>query len=775
MKNLYFISRDNPGFFLILIAKLSSVLKSLFKTHPIMKKTASLFILIILCITAHLSAQKAVVISATGTGQTTGTIANLSVKNDGESPLKVLSQTVFIPSSGQYQPYVAVIPETALPPGVIITIPIDGYCVDVHTPPVPYGYSMTPEEKWQPVGDPTSPIPEGTISLLPTKPLPEFVPTDIPAITQSPGYTPFTGDGSGIIINWPDTDIPVGGVMDPNKDPETFAPVIVEVLADIIDAVDIILKDDQYDTPFSGNPEKERESVIQQTFWIYMAEATGDEYTQDDFAGNVYDQFRENTGNPVTSLPEEQKKKIDNGIGDFWNTFTAVGVEAKVLNTKEGATGLRKIQKDKTAPVDIAHPSADRKCIRFGQNPNIDSRTGFDLMGDLYRQGKIPSDYLNDMRFGKIAEKVNTIRAMHQSLKTVLEAQYKMFPCEKEMAHNAKHPVSFPPFPWEEFFLTVDFCDPANKDKNKLSDYIDPDADPAAITAWMKQFEIAIDNVGVWNPGETSYMEGFQRSINHALSGIADAYKRFEDSMYGSMELSFNRSRAESRLWSAVTTIVAAAVSAGIGAAAGGAWAAMASVFVSGTGFVWEQGLEALGADPKVASLVASLMTLSMGVASSWGAGLVEIIGEEVVTGLPAEMISSGGSAMNQGQVEGFAMSMAMLDDEVWNKLMKDLAKDYDKDALARMNGHRETMRAEIGRHIKELCKVLQSLEALLPAAVEAHKNASEWLHSKYWKDLWREGMDQSLDCCCEWSDGTGPDAACKVTIPPFGHAPGKK
>lgn len=295
-------------------------------------------------------------VKATGTGQTTGHIANLTVTNTTSESLQINSQTAYIPSDGRYQSYVGTVPETTVPPGTTI-IPVNGNCAIVSSPPFPIGINMI-VENWIPVGTIDQPLPEGTINILPMPTKPQFTPDDIPDLIGSPGYTLITdlpkGD-SEIIINWPDTNIPMGGVIDPDKYPEDFAPVIVEVLEDIIDAVDIILEDDHFDTPISGNPEKERESVIQQTFWIYMAAATGDEYTRNDFAAKVYDQFLTSSGKPVTSLPEEQKEKVDEGIVDFWNSFHATGIEAKVINkdspiTRTGANVLQ-LPDEETTPI----------------------------------------------------------------------------------------------------------------------------------------------------------------------------------------------------------------------------------------------------------------------------------------------------------------------------------------------------------------------------------------------------------------------------------------
>src|SRR5687767_5393122 len=94
-------------------------------------------------------------IKATGTGQTTGHVATLSVTNSTGSPLKINPQICFIPSDGKYQPYIVVIPGHTFPPGTT-TLPLDGYCADVHSPPVPGGNDMPPVEEWIPVGNPST-------------------------------------------------------------------------------------------------------------------------------------------------------------------------------------------------------------------------------------------------------------------------------------------------------------------------------------------------------------------------------------------------------------------------------------------------------------------------------------------------------------------------------------------------------------------------------------------------------------------------------------------
>lgn len=294
-----------------------------------------LFLLQILHSIQAVAQSGAMKIRAVGTGNPTGHIANLGVTNSTGSNVNINPQICYIPSDGQYQPYIATIPGTPIPPGTT-TIPINGYCADVHTPPVPSGDPMPPVEEWIPVGNSNVTSSETGINILPIQELPPFLPKDIPTLIQTPGYTPAPTDpGSDIEITWPGTDIPVGGYIDPINFPERFAPLLIDALANIAETFDEMKRDGKIDTPFGGDPEKERESVIQQTFWIYAAGITGEQYREEHFQGKVIEQFEDKSGTAIEALPEKDKEKLDSGVDEFWNTFTAVGKEAKVLSKKE--------------------------------------------------------------------------------------------------------------------------------------------------------------------------------------------------------------------------------------------------------------------------------------------------------------------------------------------------------------------------------------------------------------------------------------------------------
>jgi hypothetical protein len=273
-------------------------------------------------------------IKATGTGNTTGHVADISVKNSTGAPVKINPQTCYIPSGGQYQPYIAFIPAHTFPPGTT-SIQLDGYCADIHKPAVPTGNPLPPVEQWIPVVIPGKISPQTGINILPKPELPPFLPKDIPNLIQTPGYTPQPADPeSEIVITWPGTDIPVGGSIDPVNFPERFAPMLVEALDRITKTFDEMALRGNIHTPYHQEPDLQREAVIQQTFWIFTATITGEPYRKEQFHIKVIEQFEDNSSSSMETLPEKEKEKIETGVDEFWKTFTAVGTEAKLLSKK---------------------------------------------------------------------------------------------------------------------------------------------------------------------------------------------------------------------------------------------------------------------------------------------------------------------------------------------------------------------------------------------------------------------------------------------------------
>ena len=271
----------------------------------------------------------ALVFTATGTGGTSGHIADLHVVNPTNAALTLAPTPCFIPSSGQYQPYIVpYIPIVTVAPHSTATIPLNGFCADIFRPSVPDGEPLPPVSSWVSA----DPAPGATANgqPLPTRTAPPATAAWEPAAAN--GWKPAGPSNGALVPTYPGTAIPIGHTIDVGKYPTEAAPLLLDAIARIADAYDRLQRGGTVHTPFSANPEKERESVIQQTFWMYAAELNGRPYKMDDFRKNTVGQYETVSGHALAKAPKEHKKQVEQGVTDFWNTFQAVGVEAKVLS-----------------------------------------------------------------------------------------------------------------------------------------------------------------------------------------------------------------------------------------------------------------------------------------------------------------------------------------------------------------------------------------------------------------------------------------------------------
>lgn len=271
-------------------------------------------ILLITCsqdLTAQLDLPDGIHATARGTGRTTGHIADLTLHNSTTLPHLLAPSPIYIPATGKYQPYI--LPETpgiAIPANGTITVPLEGYCADIHKKPVPLGIPLIPVEEW-----------------IKPQPLPH---------SWTPQHALGWHDVRNSPLLIPGTDQPLGHTLDINAHPEEAAPLLLDAILKITTATDRMRHEGLISTPFSGDPDKEREAIIQQTFWIYTSALSGDTYTRSQFTEQTHEQFETNTGRPVSSLKEEQQEELDAGIASFWESFQATGAEAKIIRQDPG-------------------------------------------------------------------------------------------------------------------------------------------------------------------------------------------------------------------------------------------------------------------------------------------------------------------------------------------------------------------------------------------------------------------------------------------------------
>lgn len=272
---------------------------------------------------------EALIFTATGTGRTTGHIADLAIYNPGDRPVTVVMDACYIPSDGKYQPYI--VPASgpvSVKPHSTANVSLQGYCADIFTRPVPLGAPMPPVQDWVTVATPDAAVTDDAVR-------PHTRHTE----PHGAGWRPDTNHGwapAASLLTVPGTDLPLGHTINARKHPEEAAAFLLDALSRIGKTYDQMQASGLIQTPFSGNPDKERESVIQQTFWQIAAALTGNAYKLDDFRANAHSQFAQGTGRDADDLPAAEQEQLEQGINLFWNTFEAVGAEAKVLHHPNG-------------------------------------------------------------------------------------------------------------------------------------------------------------------------------------------------------------------------------------------------------------------------------------------------------------------------------------------------------------------------------------------------------------------------------------------------------
>ena len=262
----------------------------------------------------QISSQENLNLRAVGTGQTTGHIIDVVAMNPTSNPITFTFGPAVTPATGKYQGYTIIDEISArVQPGKPVRIPVTGYCYDVHTKPVPADSEMGPVSEWI------------TATEAGSAPQPGFTPP------QNSAFEPVSSTDEELLVTYPGTDVPFPFTIDIRKHPGEAASFLLESMERIEEAYDDLHAVDLIETPFSYDPAKERESALQQTYWLLTSRLTGEPYTEDEFNAKLIDQFEENTKSDYEDAPQAMKDQLDAGAGDFWSTFVLVGDEAKVL------------------------------------------------------------------------------------------------------------------------------------------------------------------------------------------------------------------------------------------------------------------------------------------------------------------------------------------------------------------------------------------------------------------------------------------------------------
>lgn len=326
-----------------------------------------------------------VIATAVSTGLTTGRIGTMVLRNRSEQETQVEIGPALIPAVGRRQGYVIPRGRTVrVPGGGTRTVPLTGYCTDVHRPPVERGDPLPVPETW---------ITEEAAGEAPGA---DWTPPD-----DSPFHRPTRPSGA-LVPTSPGEDDPFPYRLDTNRHPEAAAPFLLEAARRIEDAYDKLKKDGKIRTPFSRVPERERDAVVQQTLWVYSGALSEEKYEEEDFKKRMEEQYEEKTGQPITAAPERRQESFEQGSEAFWDSFALVGEEAKVLTPSPGETqtegereGTEVEEEEGEPPVTTAEPEPEERtggCTpreNLHHTPNDIEVEVADSYGDEEKRGQI--------------------------------------------------------------------------------------------------------------------------------------------------------------------------------------------------------------------------------------------------------------------------------------------------------------------------------------------------------------------------------------------------
>jgi hypothetical protein len=115
--------------------------------------------------------------------------------------------------------------------------------------------------------------------------------------------------------------------------PDLYASIMAKLLELLEAGADELQERKNYATPYTVNPGKEREAIIQQLIWIYATALSGKKYGKEEFRVKVYDEFKSRTA--YSAIPDLEKKELDEGIDEFWNVFMIIAREKNLFINKE--------------------------------------------------------------------------------------------------------------------------------------------------------------------------------------------------------------------------------------------------------------------------------------------------------------------------------------------------------------------------------------------------------------------------------------------------------
>jgi hypothetical protein len=289
------------------------------------------------------------------TGKPSGIVFHLHLVNKTDSMVEFRLDPFIVPPTKKRQGYTVIYPLSgSIAPGTTEVYPVRGVCNDLHREPYPVGKEISNTDDWVfasdlPVSDPPGTIPDENSGFKKRTFIPDKPPNTFHRLTH------------------PGTTVPFNYSIDLQKNTRSAAPILLESLKMIITTYDSLNDAGKIITPYETDSLKERETVIQHSYWIVTSLLEDEPYTFEEFRGTVISQFEETSRTQLNDSPTQVREEIENGAERFWDVFTLVGVEAKVFTHEEGY--------DDVDVSTTASDSIDNCCIRIEQAKEQDQAT----------------------------------------------------------------------------------------------------------------------------------------------------------------------------------------------------------------------------------------------------------------------------------------------------------------------------------------------------------------------------------------------------------------
>lgn len=247
--------------------------------------------------------------SPKGTGNASGIIATITLRNNSSETIHFTTLPLFIPSAGKYQAYL--VPASSrilLPPGQKTEVSLHGYCLDLHKPAVPAGKKLPSPEEWIAI--------DHTLDNSINKYLVDPKYLTLPRIVANlPGE--INAEGKTALI--------------PRERLEEGLLMVLDAYEKLETTLISLRNNHQIVTVFSAFPEKEKQTLLQHTIWLYTAALTGSTYEYEYFEKKLILELENETSTPFHKMSGSLQREIIEEGKVFWKTFLDISNAAGVI------------------------------------------------------------------------------------------------------------------------------------------------------------------------------------------------------------------------------------------------------------------------------------------------------------------------------------------------------------------------------------------------------------------------------------------------------------